>query len=137
MIKLIRITSIAELAVCYKQILPYLEKVLVKAPEYNIEDILNNILTTTNQLWIAVVDKKIKGVVTTEVWNFPQISKLGIHLCGGEDIHEWCDIGMAQIEDYARELKIDEVEIHGRKGWSKLLPDYKTDRVIFNKRISL
>ena len=137
MVKLIMISSIEELTVCYKQILPYLEKVLIKAPEYNIEDILNNVVTNTNQLWIAVVDKKIKGIVTTEVWNFPQTSKLGIHLCGGEDIHEWVDIGISQLEDYARELKLNEVEIHGRRGWSKLLPDYRTDRVIFNKRITL
>jgi len=136
LIKLIRITSIAELAVCYRQILPYLEKVLVKAPEYNVEDILNNILTTTNQLWIATVDKKIKGIVTTRVAHFPNMSKLIIHLCGGEAIHEWVDVGIHQLEEYARELELDEVEIHGRKGWSKLLPDYKTDRVVFNKRIT-
>ncbi len=134
--ELIKISSQEELSKHYKQIESYLDLSLTKAPEYNRVDILRNILTGINVLWIPTVDNIPKGIVTTEIVKFPNVSKLGIHLCGGEDIEEWVDESIFQLEEYAKSMELDEIEIHGRKGWAKLLPDYTTDRVIFNKRIT-
>ena len=40
---------------------------------------------------------------------------------------------METVEDWAKEKGLDGVEIFGRKGWTKLIPDYSSDIIYMVK----
>jgi hypothetical protein len=55
--------------------------------------------------------------------------------CGGRDRVEWLPL-LAGLEHYARAENCKAMRIFGRRGWERLLPDYKAARVLLEKELT-
>lgn len=87
--------------------------------------------TGSAQLWIGEDDAVRCGVVTClsrtarglvcEIW-----------LMGGEDRHRWLHF-LETIEAAARAHGCVAIELIGRRGWARLLPEYRTKAILLRK----
>jgi len=130
--KVTRVTTIDELVSNKDKVLHYLNKVLVKAPEVTVESVLTSIQKGDSQLWL-ITEEDVVGIVVTNLVTYPTTKRLLIHLCGGQNIRDWIALYMQTIEEWSKSKGLDGIEIQGRKGWLKLLPDYSCDRVLMIK----
>ena len=127
------VKDVAEIEKNQNVIIEYLLKVLDKSPEFTLKSVLQNIQKGHSQLWLVYRDAEVLGAIVTQKVTYPVKERLLIHLCGGKDIKEWLDLYMETVEEWAKEKGLGGVEIVGRKGWVKLLPDYTTSRVMIIK----
>jgi len=79
---------------------------------------------------------RIKAAAVTELGNANGERFCTIVACGatGHDRAEWLPL-LAGLEDYARAERCTAMRIWGRRGWERLLPDYKPTRVILEKEL--
>jgi hypothetical protein len=54
--------------------------------------------------------------------------------CGGIDMPRWLPL-IEGIEKYARAEGCAAVRIVGRKGWARVLPDYRVHRVVLERKL--
>lgn len=121
-----------ELTSSFEVLKPFFELALTKAPEYSLADVVRDVLSGASCLWVAESGGEFVGVVTTRINNYPQRKTMLIHLLGGKDIDRWVGT-IGNIEAVASEMGCDDVAIHGRPAWKKLLPEYNTERIILTK----
>ncbi len=85
------------------------------------------------QLWVMGQDGEIKAVGVTEIVNFPRLRKCLIRYLSGDletIMPHW-----AAFESWARERECHVLEIYGRKGWERVLPDWTKRHVIFTREL--
>jgi len=87
-------------------------------------------------VWIAWNEKQIKAAAVTRLGTVNGERFCTIVACGatGHDRAEWLPL-LAGLEDYARAERCTAMRIWGRRGWERLLPDYKPTRVILEKEL--
>lgn len=117
---------------------------LSKAFEYSShkiepEDVYEDLMRGNQSLWVAYEGSAINlvGAFTIRIKLYPAGAALtGEHL-GGERLDEWADELFEIMESYARDLKINNLELIGRRGWEKILKSrgWKSNLVIFEKEI--
>jgi len=130
-----RVVSIEELALNQQVIKKYLDSVLIKATEVTEQSVMESIFKGDSQLWLArSTEDKVVGIVVTYQVTYPTTKRLLIHLLGGTEIKEWVHT-IASIEEWAESKGLNGIEIRGRKGWLKLLPDYSCKTVLMIKEL--
>tara|TARA_R110002012_G_scaffold3223_2_gene15033 strand:- start:2645 stop:3058 length:414 start_codon:yes stop_codon:yes gene_type:complete len=87
---------------------------------FTAEDMLEGLLTKDQQLWIAFDDVSIHAFWVTEVITYPQIKTLVMHFVGGKNIKAWGNIGLKQLQEFARDTGCSKIESYGRPGWEKI-----------------
>ena len=87
---------------------------------YNANDILNELLTKDQQLWTAFDEDGIHAFWVTEVIKYPQTKVLVMHFTGGNRIKAWGNIGLKQLQEFARDTGCSKIESYGRPGWEKI-----------------
>jgi len=122
-----------------RSIWPEIEHKVDAAVEYGTsrltaEDILKNLLTGAMQLWIAWNDSGIRALCITEVAESPRSRWVSVFACTGEGRDEWIGY-LKNIEDWARSIGCDCVEMYARPGWKRVLRDYRTRHVQLEKQL--
>lgn len=89
------------------------------------------------QLWITHNGRGIKAAAITRLATVPNGRRICFCMaCGGEDFDTWIQIGLQEIEKFARANKCDAVRISGRRGWRKIkVHGYVEPFVILEKAI--
>lgn len=83
-------------------------------------------------LW---ADKNLKMVLVSSVEEYPTGRKtLLLRVCGGEDL-SICKQAFPMLKDYARDMGCDSLEVGGRKGWLKVLPEFKEDYTVLRAEL--
>lgn len=106
---------------------PIVEPMLAKAAEYTngrytTADILTDIATGQQTLWIAIEDGKIIGCTTVSIVLYPNGMKtLCYEYLGGEDVSRWLGEGHKVCMSYAKENGCTKLECLGRSGWKRFL----------------
>lgn len=85
-------------------------------------------------LWVAKVNGELCGAAVTQIQTTERSRACVILACGGSGINSWLRL-LSSIEQYGRTYQCDLVRFEGRKGWTRLLPDYRTDKVIMERRL--
>jgi hypothetical protein len=96
-------------------------------------------------VWIVWDGERIKAAVVTELGTangerFCTIVAFGAEDGrkrpggGGRDRREWLPL-LGALERYARAEDCKAMRIFGRRGWERLLPDYKPARVLLEKEL--
>ena len=91
---------------------------------FTAEDMLKELLTKDQQLWIAFDKETIHGFWVTEVITYPQIKVLALHFVGGRRFKEWFPDGFPKLQKFAKELGCSKMESYGRPGWEKMWQDH-------------
>ena len=130
-----RVVSLDEIELHRHVIKKYLHKVLLKATEVTEESVMGSIFKGNSQLWLVKCnEEEVVGIVVTNPVTYPTTKRLLIHLLGGAEIQKWVH-NISTIEDWAKSKGLEGIEIRGRKGWLKLLPDYSCKTVLMIKEL--
>ena len=108
----------------------YLVKALKGCDEYLWVDIINSLLSGESMLFTVDNGSAFVGatVVTHEI--HPRKKYLAVHLLGGVQMKEWVDVVRKELKGLAKGLGYDGLSLMGRKGWTKIFPDLKNERVV-------
>jgi hypothetical protein len=123
---------VEDLEFIWSQVKPQIEKALDGS--YSSYDILEYIKQNRMQLWISWNDG-IEASFVTEVCDYPQLRVMRWVLAGGSNMESWLDLVTSKVEDWAKRNNCQRLEIVGRKGWTKVLRDYKPQAVYFVKEL--
>lgn len=90
----------------------------------------SNLFTGAWLLWLIWDGKQIRGAVVTGLVG----DACEIVACAGDGFRDWIHL-LSEIEAYARTEGKSSMRLIGRRGWSRVLPDYKPTLVMLEKRL--
>ena len=92
-----------------------------------------DVLNARALLWVVWNEPDLEGAAVTQVENTESSKVCTIVAFGGlrKSVHL-----LAKLEDYARQQGCTVSRIVGRYGWQRILPDYRTAKVILEKRLT-
>lgn len=100
----------------------------------NFEDIEREVLAGMQQLWLAWNGSEIKAAAVTRLVCVNHERICIIVACGGRDRAQWLPL-IAGIEQFAKDEGCSAVRIIGRKGWQRILADYRATYVVMDRKL--
>ena len=99
------------------------------------EDFYEAITNGDMQLWTAIKDNEIMASMVTQIVPYPRKRVLRIISIAGEGMDQWIGY-IPLIEDWALSMGCTSLECWGRKGWLKVLKDWKCSYHIITKDLT-
>ena len=122
-----------DIAYIWDKVAPLLERVKEHSEgEAEPDDFLEALTHGDMQLWIATEDSNMHSAMVTQIVPYPQKQILRVILIAGSDfkrLYEFNDM----IESFAIRTGCSGMELWGRKGWKKLLPDWESNYIVYTK----
>ena len=84
------------------------------------------------QLWVVVENKHVNAALITQIKPYPQKKVLSLKSLAGEDFQEIKGF-LEMVEVFALKNGCSSLEMWGRKGWKKLLSDWKDSYIVYTK----
>lgn len=100
-----------------------------------IEQVLASLISRDAQLWIGSLDDEVHVACVTELIRRGGCLYCNVWLTGGRGVNNWLYF-LETIEAWAKEQGCDAMLIdRGRRGWPRLLPEYKIKTISLMKEI--
>ncbi len=90
---------------------------------YDMDDVLDMIMTDKYSLWVAFDPWELKGGTVTCITQYPGKKTLTAMFLGGTEGYAWKKAMLATLQKYARDLDCEAIEATGRMGWTKIFKD--------------
>lgn len=120
----------------WDKVSPMLQRVVDQTEgELQPKDFLHNIVNKHMHLWIVIEKQNIVIVVITQIINYPNKKILRIIALAGKNFKEAYNQFNSMIESFAIESGCSGLELWGRKGWKKMLPEWKSNYIVFTKNL--
>lgn len=74
-----------------------------------------------------------RSAVVTELLEYPNLLACRVWLAGG-DLYEIRSY-LPALDNYARSMGCERIEVDGRRGWQKVLDGYELTRVVLTKEL--
>lgn len=101
----------------------FVERALAEgAGRLSADDVLEHLRAGGMQLWALVTEEgepEVVAVLVTEMMQYPSKRVLDLALMGGDHMEEWLD-ALPVLEEWARGQGIDQIQVHGRRGWKRV-----------------
>ena len=97
----------------------FIDSTLLDNGHVTLENVYENLLNKTFQLWTPYTDKIDAAVVTT-IYNVRGRKNCTIISCGGTNMKDWIHL-ISLIEDWARDNDCVQLKVYGRRGWARVL----------------
>jgi len=97
-------------------------------------DIERDLFEGDGLLWCAVVDGDIQAAAVTVLCRTDRNLVCNITAVGGENRERWFDL-LEEIEDWAKQEGAAKMRIFGRKGWLRLLKNYRAASVVLERAL--
>ena len=124
----------SEIVEIWKDIVPYIKKVLDKTDLwYSLEDIFAGLSKAKMQLWTSYSEKQMESICITQIMIHPRQKILEIILHAGNNKNSFQFL--EPIEAWGKSQGCDKIYFKGRKGWIKRLPDYSLESVTLQKEL--
>ena len=124
-----------DVAYIWEDVAPMLARVTPHTEgELEPDDFIEPLTHGEMQLWIAIENKEIIAALITQIIPYPQKKVLRLISLAGEDFNKFKDF-VSMVESFAIRSECSSLEMWGRKGWKKLLPDWKDSYIVFTKDI--
>src|SRR5205823_3006515 len=112
---------------------PLLDDAARRSGEASVAAIEQDLAAGRALLWIAWgAERRIVAVLVTQLVRTAAGLVCVLVSCAGKTRQRWLDL-LRQIEQYAADEECVALRIYGRKGWARVLKDYRTARVILEK----
>jgi hypothetical protein len=122
-----------DVAYIWEEVAPLLEKVKEHTEgEFETDDYLEPLTNGNMHLWIATEYSDVKAAMVTQFAIYPQKNILRIVSMAGDDFEEIRGF-QDMIEAFAVRMGCSALEMWGRKGWKKLLPDWNDTYIVYTK----
>ena len=102
--------------------------------ELKTDDILDFISEGDMQLWIVSENKEIIAALVTQIITYPQKRILRLVSLAGEDFNKFKHF-LDRVQSFAIQRGCTALELWGRKGWKKLLPEWDSKYIVYTKDI--
>ena len=102
--------------------------------ELKTNDILDLITEGDMQLWIVSENKEIIAALVTQIITYPQKRILRLVSLAGEDFNKFKHF-LDRVQSFAIQSGCTALELWGRKGWKKLLPEWDSKYIVYTKDI--
>ena len=130
------LVEIDEIEQIWRHVKPLLDKATPHSEgEMEAEDFLPLLLSGTMQLWVAIENKEIIAAMVSQIVSYPRKSVMRIISIGGEDMEKWMP-NFPIFENWALDLGCTAIEAWGRKGWLRVLDDWKCSYHIITKDLT-
>ena len=122
-----------DIAYIWEEVSPLIEMARKHSEgELETDDFLEPLTHGDMQLWIATEDNNMHSAMVTQIVPYPQKQILRVILIAGSDLkrlYEFNDM----IESFATRTGCSAMELWGRKGWKKMLPDWESNYIVYTK----
>jgi hypothetical protein len=119
---------------CWSRVEPFAKKAAEYTyGRYTSDDIYDSIVEHDYQMWVAMEGSEFKGLVITNIVNYPKRKLLAMQFCGGVDLKLWKEPMLALLKRFGSEMGCDGIESTGRPGWAKVFKNdgYKATWVTY------
>ena len=131
----VALVDVDKVASIWEEVYPLLEKAQVYAAgELDTQDYFDMIESGDMQLWIAEDDGGIFAMMLTEFVQYPRKKVMRIVSIGGREMNRWMKYFPA-LEAAALSVGCTGFEVFGRKGWLRVLKDWKCSYYVLTKDI--
>ena len=128
-----QIVAPEDVAYIWEEVAPLLDKVQEHTEgEVESDDFLEPLTHGDMQLWIATEDKNLHSVMITQIIPYPQKQVLRVISLAGSDFKKLNQF-QAMLESFAIKTGCTSLELWGRKGWKKLLPEWESNYIVYTK----
>ena len=122
-----------DVAYIWEEVAPLLSKVSRHTEgELEPDDFLEPLTHGDMQLWMVSDQSKLEAAMITQFVEYPQKKILRIISLAGDDFEKIREF-QTMVESFAIKTQCSALEMWGRKGWKKLLPDWKDSYVVYTK----
>ena len=112
---------------------PHLERCVPHSEgELETEDFHQLLANGEMQLWLAMEDEEILAAMVSQIVSYPRKRILRIIAIGGGEMKRWLPF-LPGLEEWALENGATGLECWGRKGWLKILDDWKCSYHVLTK----
>lgn len=111
-----------------------IENAIVRTGLCNFEDIEREVLSGLQLLWLAWNGTAIEAAAVTQLVLIGDRKVCIIVACGGQGRKRWLPL-IGGIEQFARNEGCRAVRIIGRKGWQRILADYRANYVVMDREL--
>ena len=111
---------------------PLLRRAIERTQLSDFDSCTSALFTGAHLLWMAIADDKIEAIATTELAKVGSRKICTIVACAGENRERWLPL-IAGIEKFAKNEGCDAMRIYGRRGWKRVLDDYRIKYVVLEK----
>ena len=122
-----------DIAHIWGQVAPLLERVKEHSEgEAEPDDFLEPLTHGDMQLWIFTEESSLHSAMITQIIVYPQKKILRVISMAGsefEKLRQFNDM----VESFAIKTGCTGLELWGRKGWKKLLPDWESNYIVYTK----
>ena len=102
----------------------------------NDEDVLKYLKSGHYTLWIATEpdSDSVVAAMTIHYAYYPKYKMCRVATIAGQRMSEW--IGdLYMLENWAKAQECDYMDMYARKGWKKVLKEYKEDCILLRKKL--
>jgi hypothetical protein len=109
--------------------LSQVERAVAYQDTHTLGDVAREIIDGKAQHW-----RGEKSEIVTEIKSFPLMKVCRVWLAGG-DMDELVNVMLPDVEAWAKDNGCARVEIVGRKGWKRALPEYREPYAVLHKEL--
>lgn len=120
----------------WPQIEPHLKRFEFETATTSSDSLKALALSCEAQVWGYQDAGVIRGVCITQIYQHLRGRYCAVFVAVG-DLMPILHDGLALIEDWARGLDCAAIEIIGRKGWLRVLPEYRERAVVLEKNLKV
>lgn len=114
--------------------LGWLALALREDPRGSLSGLLGDIQGERAQLWAVEDGQGTHALVVTRIGRYELCDVLEIQLCAGSGMHHWLHL-LRDLEAHGRALGCRLVEVRGRRGWERMLPEYALRGIALEKEL--
>ena len=117
----------------WDEVVPLLAKVVPHTEgELEPDDYIEPLTHGDMQLWVVVENKRVNAALVTQIIPYPQKRILRLISLAGDNFQDIKDF-LEMVEVFALKNGCTALEMWGRKGWKKLLSDWKDSYIVYTK----
>ena len=122
-----------DVAYVWEEVVPLLARVAPHTEgELEPDDYIEPLTHGDMQLWVVIENKHVNAALVTQIVPYPQKKVLRLISLAGEDFQEIKNF-LEMVEVFALKNECSALEMWGRKGWKKLLSDWKDSYIVYTK----
>jgi hypothetical protein len=129
----------ARIAEFWPHVGPLIAAALRRGRITDIAEVAHAVFVGEALVWIAWNGRAIKAAAVTQLSTVDGTRFCTVVACGtggsSGDRSEWLPL-LEGLERYARQESCKAIRIFGRRGWERVLPDYKPARVLLEKELN-
>lgn len=107
----------------------------VEDPVWEAEDVCSLLKERQAQLWGFSENGEPQGVVVTRLGKIGDTPSGVVWIAAGENVDGFVELLEEHLEPWFRSKHCRWIEINGRRGWKKVLPEYTERSTVFAKEL--